>query len=175
MAPNDEEAGAEEASSKTPAEGNTPAFHRAVSLLSGLRRKPWRVGGGALALAAVVAGAVFTFGPSGDEGAETAPDAVGVTYKVTGNGVATITYSDGGSATQSVVDVKLPWSQKARVTPGKDTARVSIVLGEDGGRAACSVAVRGENRQRSTAYGSYGRASCSSKVAFRSADEGPGA
>lgn len=67
-------------------------------------------------------------------------------------------------AAQRVTDVALPRSHKAQITPGKDTTRVPIVLGKDGGHAACSVAVRGEHRQRSTALGSFGRASCSARA-----------
>lgn len=38
---------------------------------------------------------------------------------------------------------------------------VSILLGEEGGEAGCALAVRGRHVRRSTAFGSYGRATCS--------------
>lgn len=131
---------------------------------AGKQRKPWLIGGSVAFLAAAIATSVFALLPMEDDGGGTSHDAVDVTYKVTGKGVATITYSDGSRTAQRVTDVALPWSHKEQITPGKDTARVSIVLGKGGGHAACSVAVRGEHRQRSTALGSFGRASCSARA-----------
>jgi MmpS family membrane protein len=121
-------------------------------------------GAGAL-VAAAVAGTVLAVAFSGEE-PDPPPYTVAVTYKVTGEGTATIVYNDGdpddGGRRQQAVD--LPWSKNVRVNPDSGTASVSIILGKDGGRAACAIAVRGKHRQTSSAFGSYGRATCSAKV-----------
>jgi hypothetical protein len=127
--------------------------------------RPRVLAGAAGLLAAAVAGTVLTVAFSGDAPAPP-PYTVAVTYEVTGEGPATIVYNNGrpddpGTREQSV---DLPWTKKVRVSPKSGDARVSLILGEDGGRAVCSLAVRGEHRQTSSAFGSYGRATCSAKV-----------
>lgn len=116
-------------------------------------------------VAAAVAGTVLAAAFSGEEPAPP-PYTVGVTYKVTGKGEATIDHNDGdpddGGRRQQAVD--LLWSKNVRVNPDSGTASVSIILGKNGGRAACAIAVRGKHRQTSSAFGSYGRATCSAQV-----------
>ncbi|WP_405502732.1 hypothetical protein OG501_34180 [Streptomyces niveus] len=88
-----------------------------------------------------------------------------VTYEVTGEGTIEISYlarSESGSATV-VKDAALPWKKTVRVPLGKDPT-VAIVLGEEGGQAACTLAVRGAHVQRATASGTYGRATCSAPL-----------
>lgn len=85
-----------------------------------------------------------------------------VTYEVTGEGTVEISYlarSESGSATV-VKDADLPWKKTVQVPLGKDPT-VAIVLGDRGGQAACTLAVRGAHVQRATASGTYGRATCS--------------
>jgi hypothetical protein len=163
MAESDPGTGTEEVSSDASTEKGL-ADSIDAEIPAARRRKRWLVGSASVVLAAAIAGVVFAVVPSGDDGREGPPGAVGVTYAVTGTGPVTITYNDGGASAQRVADVELPWTWKARVMPGKGTPRVSIILGKDGGKAACSVAVRGTHRQTSSAFGSYGRATCSAKV-----------
>ncbi|MFJ6819417.1 hypothetical protein ACIQRJ_03270 [Streptomyces niveus] len=88
-----------------------------------------------------------------------------VTYEVTGEGTVEVSYlarSESGSATV-VKDAALPWKKTVRVPLDKDPT-VAIVLGEKGGQAACTVAVRGTHVQRATASGTYGRATCSAPL-----------
>ncbi len=127
--------------------------------------RPKVLAGGAALVAAAVVGTVLLVALPEDEPAP-APYTVAVTYKVTGEGKATISYDTGRSDDPGGREqpVELLWSKKVRVSPGSDQARVSIILGEDGGRAQCAVAVRGQHRQRSTAFGEFGRATCSAKV-----------
>ncbi|WP_241027371.1 hypothetical protein [Streptomyces verrucosisporus] len=54
----------------------------------------------------------------------------------------------------------LPWKRTVEVPQGKEPT-VSILLGEEGGEASCTLAIRGRHVQRATAFGSYGRATCS--------------
>ncbi|MWA13144.1 hypothetical protein E5671_28915 [Streptomyces sp. BA2] len=88
-----------------------------------------------------------------------------MTYRITGTGHADVSYlarSAGGGATVES-RVELPWRKTVHVPLGKDPA-VSIQLGKDGGEASCALAVRGEHKQRATAFGSYGRAICTAGI-----------
>lgn len=164
-----EEAAAEEqpATEETAAGGDGPARRTVRDRLTGVWRdhRPRVLAGAVGLVAAAVAGTVLTIAYTGETPAPP-PYTVAVTYEVTGKGTATIVYNNGdpddpGRRKQAV---DLPWSKKVRVDPHSGIARVSIILGEDGGRAACSLAIRGEHRQTSSAFGSYGRATCSAKV-----------
>ncbi|MFE7379208.1 hypothetical protein ACFU9F_02445 [Streptomyces zhihengii] len=84
-----------------------------------------------------------------------------VTYEVTGEGPVEIAYlarSESGTATV-VRGAELPWRATVRVPLGQEPS-VAITLGEKGGRAVCTLAVRGEHVQLATASGGYGRATC---------------
>lgn len=120
----------------------------------------------AVVIAAVlilVCGGLVGYGLLGSEDKPTAkpvPTAE-VTYEVQGRGTVEISYqarSQAGSATVES-DVELPWRKTVRVPLGKDPS-VSIVLDEKGGEASCTLAIRGEHVQRATAFGEFGRATC---------------
>ncbi|MFE1587831.1 MmpS family transport accessory protein [Streptomyces sp. NPDC058737] len=88
-----------------------------------------------------------------------------VTYEVTGDGTAEISYlgpDEDGRATV-VRDAELPWKHTVRVPLG-ETPTVAVVLGEKGGQAACTLAIRGQHVQRATAVGEFGRATCSGEL-----------
>ncbi|MBW1596654.1 MmpS family transport accessory protein [Streptomyces sp. JJ38] len=130
---------------------------------SGSSGKKWLYAGigGVLTAAAVGAWLVA----SSDDGEGLPPDAVAVTYEVTGEGTVDISYSSGEDGTaETVRGAELPWSADVHVTPAGGPATVTVVLGERGGEAGCTVAVAGQHRQRSTAFGEFGRASCSAEV-----------
>ncbi|WP_229923844.1 hypothetical protein [Streptomyces capillispiralis] len=40
---------------------------------------------------------------------------------------------------------------------------MAVLLGEEGGQAACTLAVRGRHVQRATALGEFGRATCAAR------------
>lgn len=85
-----------------------------------------------------------------------------MTCEVTGEGTVEISYlarSESGSATV-VKDAALPLKKTVQVPLDKDPT-VAIVLGDRGGQASCTLAVRGAHVQRATASGTYGRATCS--------------
>lgn len=85
-----------------------------------------------------------------------------VTYEVTGQGTADITYQARSETGEAVVvkAATLPWRKTVEVPLGKEPA-VSITLGEKGGQARCTLTIRGEYVQGSTATGVFGRATCS--------------
>lgn len=101
----------------------------------------------------------------GDEPEKRPVPTASVTYRITGTGDASVSYlarNTEGSATVEA-GVELPWKKTVRVPLGKDPA-VSIQLGKKGGEASCALAVRGEHKQRATAFGSYGRATCTAEL-----------
>ncbi|MFJ9871118.1 hypothetical protein [Streptomyces sp. NPDC101165] len=88
-----------------------------------------------------------------------------VTYEVTGKGTADIAYQGRSEAGTATVDraVALPWRKTVQVPLGKPPL-VSITLGEKGGQASCSLAVRGRHVQTASAYGRFGRATCQAEL-----------
>lgn len=100
-----------------------------------------------------------------DTGSDTKPErrtpTAAVTYEVTGEGTADITYqarSETGKATV-VKAATLPWRKSVDVPLGQ-APTVNIVLTEKGGQARCTLAVRGRHVQSATATGTFGRATC---------------
>jgi hypothetical protein len=88
-----------------------------------------------------------------------------VTYEVTGEGPVEISYlarSEDGTATV-VRDAELPWKKTVQVPLGKPPT-IAIVLGDKGGQAACTLAIRGKHVQRATAMGEFGRATCAGEL-----------
>ncbi|MER5212222.1 hypothetical protein ABT063_16980 [Streptomyces sp. NPDC002838] len=85
-----------------------------------------------------------------------------VTYEVTGQGTADITYQARSETGEAVVvkAATLPWRKTVDVPLGEEPI-VSIVLGGKGGQARCTLTIRGEYVQGSTATGAFGRATCS--------------
>lgn len=117
-------------------------------------------------LIAVFCTAFAAYGLLGDDEPEQSPvPTAAVTYRITGTGHADVSYlarsTEGGATVES--GVELPWKKTVRVPLGKDPA-VSIQLGKKGGEASCALAIRGEHRQRATAFGSYGRAVCTAEL-----------
>ncbi|MFP8941100.1 hypothetical protein ACLIYM_06650 [Streptomyces fenghuangensis] len=111
---------------------------------------------------------------TGDEPGDRAVPTAEVTYEVRGEGRADITYlarSEAGKATVAS-DVTLPWKKTVEVPLGEEPT-VSILLGEKGGEASCTLAIRGRHVQRSTAFGSYGRATCAGALPAPESAVGP--
>lgn len=88
-----------------------------------------------------------------------------VTYEVTGEGTVEISYlarSESGTATVEK-GIALPWKKTVQVPVGQ-APTVAIVVGEKGGRAACTLGIRGSHIQRATAMGEFGRATCAGEL-----------
>ncbi|MFF7339110.1 MmpS family transport accessory protein [Streptomyces sp. NPDC008163] len=88
-----------------------------------------------------------------------------VTYEVTGDGTADLTYQarDESGKAVTVRGAELPWRKTVRVPLGKPPV-VTVALDAKGGRASCQLAVRGVHVQTATAYGTYGRATCQGEL-----------
>ncbi|WP_261989130.1 hypothetical protein [Streptomyces sp. uw30] len=113
------------------------------------------------ACAGLVVYGVVDSGEGGDKQSERSVPTASVTYEVTGEGSADITYqarSEAGTATV-VKAAALPWRETVDVPVGRDPI-VSIVLTEKGGQARCTLAIRGRHVQSATASGTFGRATC---------------
>ncbi|MFR9676606.1 hypothetical protein [Streptomyces sp. TR06-5] len=128
--------------------------------------RPKVLAGAAALVAAAAAGTALTVGLSDDQEPADAPYSVAVTYRVTGDGPATISWNGGDpdKPRRQRQSVELPWTKKLTVQPASGSARVSLTLGKDGGTAQCTVAVDGQHRQRATAFGDFGRATCAADV-----------
>ncbi|MFJ4364996.1 hypothetical protein [Streptomyces chartreusis] len=120
------------------------------------------VAGAVLAVCAgLVVYGVLDSGEGGDKGSGRSVPTASVTYEVTGEGSADITFqarSEAGTATV-VKAAALPWRKTVDVPVGRDPI-VSIVLTEKGGQARCTLAIRGRHVQSATATGTFGRATC---------------
>jgi hypothetical protein len=128
-------------------------------------RSAFVVGGVALAacLGLVLFGVLSGLGEE-DKPQRHVPTAA-VTYEVSGEGRVEVSYlarSEEGRATVEK-DVELPWKKTVQVPLGKPPT-VNIVLDGKGGRARCSLAVRGRHVQSATASGAYGRATCAGEL-----------
>lgn len=98
-------------------------------------------------------------------GGKTAVPTAAVTYEVLGEGAADISYrGDGTDGRADVVkNAELPWKKTVNVPLGTSPI-VNITLGEKGGEASCTLAVRGKHVQRSTASGAFGRSTCTAEL-----------
>ncbi|MFC9603314.1 hypothetical protein ACFTTN_07600 [Streptomyces niveus] len=95
-----------------------------------------------------------------------------VTYEVLGEGAADISYRGvGGDKADVVKDVGLPWRKTVSVPLGASPI-VNVTLGEKGGTASCTLAVRGKHVQRATATGAFGRTTCSGELPAPEAAQG---
>lgn len=117
---------------------------------------------------AACAGLVL-FGVFGGFGEEEKPErqvpTASVTYEVTGEGRVEVSYlarSEEGKATVAK-DVELPWKKTVEVPLGKAPV-VEIVLDGKGGQARCTLAIKGRHVQSATAFGTYGRATCTGEL-----------
>ncbi|MEU3749995.1 MULTISPECIES: MmpS family transport accessory protein [Streptomyces] len=87
-----------------------------------------------------------------------------VTYEVLGEGAADVSYRGAaGDEAHVVTRVGLPWRKTVSVPLGASPI-VNVTLGEKGGTASCTLAVRGKHVQRATATGAFGRTTCGGDV-----------
>lgn len=141
--------------------GAEPDEHRPVG--SGTRRRA--LIGAALALLLAVGGVTYGVLATRDEPRPEPGPSAAVTYEVSGSGTVRIEFVARGETARSltVSGSELPWRKDVEVALGTEPT-VRIVLDGKGGEAGCTVAVRGEHVQRSTAAGPYGRATCSAPL-----------
>ncbi|MFB7756736.1 hypothetical protein ACFC18_45260 [Streptomyces sp. NPDC056121] len=109
-----------------------------------------------------------------DEKPERHVPTASVTYEVSGEGTADLTWQARSESGKAVAarGVTLPWKKTVRVPLGKPPI-VTITLGEKGGQASCQLAIRGRHVQTATAYGKFGRATCQGELPAPEASESP--
>jgi hypothetical protein len=109
-----------------------------------------------------------------DEKPERHVPTASVTYEVSGEGTADLTWQARSESGKAVAarGVTLPWKKTVRVPLGKPPI-VTITLGEKGGRASCQLAIRGKHVQTATAYGKFGRATCQGELPAPEVSESP--
>jgi hypothetical protein len=130
------------------------------------------VGGAMLAACAgLVLYGVLDTGKS-DDTAEHRVPAAPVTYEVTGEGSADITYQARNTSGKATVvkAATLPWHTTVDVPLGQEPI-INIVLPEQGGQARCALAIHGQHVQSATAAGAFGRATCSGQLPHRNSPE----
>ncbi|MFC5213497.1 hypothetical protein [Streptomyces coerulescens] len=136
-------------------ESTTPALFRRAD------RSGLIAAGAALAVCAgLVVYGVVESGESDSAPHRRTPTA-SVTYEVTGRGAADLTFQARSEAGKAIVvkAAALPWRRTVDVPLGQDPT-ISITLGEKGGQARCTLAIRGRHVQSATASGTFGRATC---------------
>ena len=108
----------------------------------------------------------------GDRASRHQVPSAAVTYEVTGTGTADVTYQARSESGEAVVvkAAALPWHKTVHVPLGREPI-VSIVLGEKGGQAHCTLAVRGQHIQSATATGAFGRTTCSGPLPAAQANQ----
>lgn len=148
-----------------PEESDTPASGEPVAATPSLFRRADRSGLIAAGAALAACGGLVLYGVLDPDESDKKPEhrtpTASVTYEVSGQGTADITFqarSEAGKATVVKAAV-LPWRKTVDVPLGKDPT-VSITLGEKGGQARCTLAIRGHHVQSATASGTFGRATC---------------
>ncbi|MGW1028112.1 hypothetical protein ACWD4J_31230 [Streptomyces sp. NPDC002577] len=149
-----------------PAEADAEAGTGAPAGPTAAKGLDWRALTVAGALLAACGGLVL-YGVLDTEGKKPEQDVprASVTYEVTGEGTADITYQGRSPSGEAAVAtaVELPWRKTVDVPLGKAPV-VTITLGEKGGRASCALAVRGKHVQTATAFGEFGRATCQGEL-----------
>jgi hypothetical protein len=98
-------------------------------------------------------------GSSHDKSAASAPLGHQVSFQVDGSGNADLSYSTGATATSGTAPhTALPWKKTVRANGA--TYTLTVVLGQAGGDASCSISVDGRRLAGSSAHGHFGRATC---------------
>jgi hypothetical protein len=85
-----------------------------------------------------------------------------VTLTVDGSGTADIDWSTatGGKSAHAA----LPWHTTVQAATGRHEVTLSLVLGQRGGHATCSIAIDGRRVNSSVAQGKFGRATCHTPI-----------
>ncbi|MGW0886122.1 hypothetical protein [Streptomyces sp. NPDC002671] len=161
-----------------PAAAETPETSGGPGGTAASTRRPGRAALYVAGAALTACAALILYGVLGTDGGDGKPKqhhvpTAAVTYEVTGTGTADLTYqaySETGKATVAQ-GAHLPWHKTVDVPLGQDPT-ISIVLGEHGGTARCTLAIRGQHIQSATATGTFGRATCSSTLPAMGGEKG---
>ncbi|MCF8607386.1 MmpS family protein [Gordonia sp. HY442] len=88
-----------------------------------------------------------------------------VTYRVTGTGSASITWTDKDFNMAQETDASLPWEKEVVVTGFAKSASLTVTNDQtDGASSKCEIVVDGQVKYTQTASGPFASASCSGMV-----------
>jgi uncharacterized membrane protein len=94
---------------------------------------------------------------------ESAKKQVTVTYSVTGQGSASITYdtsTGAGVSSENANNTPLPWSKDVVISGLLKTPNLIATLGADGGTVTCEISVNGQMLKTATSSGPFASATC---------------
>ncbi|WOC11936.1 MmpS family transport accessory protein [Gordonia sp. MP11Mi] len=126
---------------------------------------PWIVGGIILVFVAIIGGCVAIVGSAVDSVDKESKREVTVTYRVTGTGATSITWTDKDFNTAQDTNASLPWEKTVTVTGFAKAASLTVTNDEsDNASSKCEILVDGQVKYTQTANGPFASASCSGSV-----------
>ena len=129
------------------------------------KKWPWIVGGIILLFVAMVGGCMALIGGAANEIDKEINREVTVTYRVTGNGTGSITWTDKDFNMAQETDATLPWEKQVVVSGLGKTASLTVTnSSDDGTESTCEIIVDGQVKFTQTAKGPFASAHCSGSV-----------
>lgn len=129
------------------------------------KKWPWILGGIILLFVAMVGGCVALIGGAANEIDKEMNREVVVTYRVTGTGTGSITWTDKDFNMAQETDAPLPWEKQVTVSGFGKIASLTVTnSSDDGATSTCEIVVDGEVKYTQTAKGPFASANCSGSV-----------
>ena len=131
------------------------------------KKWPWIVGAVVIVFIAIIGGCAAMVGGVASEFDKAANSTATVTYRVTGDGAATVTYSDKDFNTAQDTQASLPWEKQVTLTGFGKLASLSATNDYDaaaGQKITCEILVNGQVKNTQTSSGPMASAHCSYSV-----------
>ena len=129
------------------------------------KKWPWILGGIILLFVAMFGGCMALIGGAANEIDKEINREVTVTYRVTGNGTGSITWTDKDFNMAQETDATLPWEKQVVVSGLGKTASLTVTnSSDDGTESTCEIIVDGQVKFTQTAKGPFASAHCSGSV-----------
>lgn len=126
---------------------------------------PWILGGVILVFVLIIGGCVALVGTAANEVDKQSKKEVEVTYRVSGTGTASITWTDKDFNIAQATNVTLPWEKKVTVTGFAKAASLTVTNNEsDTASTKCEIIVGDQVKYTQTATGPYASATCTGSV-----------
>ncbi|GAA1480342.1 hypothetical protein GCM10009624_07820 [Gordonia sinesedis] len=126
---------------------------------------PWVLGGVILVFILIIGGCMALVGTAANEVDKAVNSEVTVTYRVTGEGTASVTWTDQNFNTAQESNAQLPWEKEVKVSGLGKIASLTVTNNEsDSARSTCEILVGGQVKYTQTATGPFASASCSGSV-----------
>ncbi|QHN28286.1 hypothetical protein GII33_22225 [Gordonia pseudamarae] len=129
------------------------------------KKWPWILGGIILLFVAMFGGCMALIGGAANEIDKEINREIAVTYRVTGTGSGSITWTDKDFNMAQETDASLPWEKQVTISGFGKTASLSVTnSSDDGATSTCEIIVDGQVKYTQTAKGAYASAHCSGSV-----------